>query len=806
MDHHSFARLASKIYEDVAWPAWLANPASWQEVVKAACKGDPKLFEKVERMTQQAIVAFNEKSFMQTGDVTLGREAMSLAISSETRLREIPSQIGDYSIIERLGAGGMGVVYLGKDVTANREVAIKVINPAALSERGKLLFIDECRAVAQVEHPGIARLFHVGETTEGQPYLVMEYVSRQNVLEYCDQNRLDIRRRLELFLQVCNAIQHVHRKPLVHRDIKPSNVLVRVIDDVPVTKVIDFGVAKSFQSSGSDTNSRFITPQAFQDHQESSSVRKIIGTPVYMSPEQAAGIDEDIDTLSDVYALGVLLCELLTGLRPNPVLAPFRQDGTSSSPSHPPRELPSTLLMDSRDALDLASLRATTPEKLASTLRSQLLDDIILKATHPAKSGRYTSPEALATDIRGYLTGNGVQGVDLTPGWYRTRKWCYRNRRIVMAAATIGVVIMVALIISLSALSRETDALKRETAARQKADASFDVALRMLEEFDPSNGIVIKTSTKIDSVATQVQQLAELDPLRAAPLLLQIASGYRIANSVDRAIATARLAVDCYRRVLPESDRKVLQARQSLLAYKSLGSMKLQELLPEYVEFLDECKRALSADDEIISNHAVVLSVAQMQAGQMDQARASLKSLIEQDLASPTLSIESRLMAYLWYGTSLMQLQEYDQAIELFSRVSPQARAAGLKLIRYYIEIENNIALAHRDAGRITQARAMYQEILPQAISDLGLPDSTTRSIAENLLATSIGTEINSKSFQTIVAVLQAWHDVHGPSVEGTKELAQALREWINQRPIDNKQVDQLLANIPQPDQGPEKE
>src|ERR1035438_2385133 len=284
------------------------RPADRAAFLDAACGGDPALRQRVENLLRaQHAVSDSAQTATVRGaksapaGPTLGPGGTSV----EANVTEKPGDcIGRYKLLQQIGEGGCGVVYMAEqEEHLRRRVALKVIKLGMDTKQVIARFESERQALALMDHPNIAKVLDAGATETGRPYFVMELVRGVRITEYCDRNNLDTRKRLDLFIQICQAIQHAHQKGIIHRDIKPSNVLVTVNDGVPVPKVIDFGIAKATQGR-------------LTDHTLFTAFEQFIGTPAYMSPEQAMMTSLDIDTRSDIYSLGVLLYELLTGQTP----------------------------------------------------------------------------------------------------------------------------------------------------------------------------------------------------------------------------------------------------------------------------------------------------------------------------------------------------------------------------------------------------------------------------------------------------------------------------------------------------------
>ena len=339
--------------------------------------------------------------------------------------------------MEQIGEGGMGIVYVAEqEKPLRRKVALKVIKPGMDSKAVTARFEAERQALAMMDHANIAKVFDAGTTDAGHPYFVMELVRGVPITEYCDQNKLTIRERLELFSQVCQAIQHAHQKGIIHRDIKPSNVLVTLHDDTPVPKVIDFGVAKAL-------NARLTDRTIYTEHLQ------VIGTLLYMSPEQAQLSGLDIDTRSDIYSLGVLLYELLTGTTPfqkqDLDQAGFDEQRRIIREQEPPR---ASIRISSlgETATSIAQHRRTDANKLHQQIRGDL-DWIVLKALEKDRTRRYESAASFSADIGRYLRDEAV--VACPPSaTYRFTKFVRRNKGEMIAAALIALSLLAGTVVS----------------------------------------------------------------------------------------------------------------------------------------------------------------------------------------------------------------------------------------------------------------------------------------------------------------------------------------------------------------------
>lgn len=385
-------------------------------------------------------------------------------------------RVGRYRILEKIGEGGMGVVYLAEqERPIRRRVALKIIKLGMDTREVVARFEAERQALAMMDHPNIARVLDAGATERGRPYFVMEHVPGVPITAYCDTQRLNTRERLELFMPVCRAIQHAHQKAIIHRDIKPSNVLVMVQDGKPVPKVIDFGVAKAI-------NQRLTEKTLF------TAQGRLIGTPVYMSPEQAEMTGLQVDTTTDVYSLGVMLYELLVGVPPFDPQALLKAGLEAVyriiREEEPPR--PSTRISTLGDgAATVALSRRTEPARLERQIRGEL-DWIIMRAMEKDRTRRYASVSELAADVERHLFGEPVAAGPPTAG-YRLRKFVRRNRTWVGIAAA-GILVLIAFAASMTVeanrIARERDRARLQAErARLESEALQSV---LLEKPDPA--------------------------------------------------------------------------------------------------------------------------------------------------------------------------------------------------------------------------------------------------------------------------------------------------------------------------------
>jgi eukaryotic-like serine/threonine-protein kinase len=436
--------------------------------LEEACGGDTALRRRVESLLQ---ACDSQCLFLDSParDVAAGQ---TVAFSVSEKPGDI---IGRYKLLEQIGEGGCGVVYVAEQTQpVRRRVALKIIKLGMDTRSVIARFEAERQALAMMDHPNIAKVLDAGATEAGRPYFVMELVRGLKITEFCDEKKLSPPARLDLFIKVCQAIQHAHQKGIIHRDIKPSNILVTVNDGVPVPKVIDFGIAKA--TAG----------QQLTDKTIYTAFEQFIGTPAYMSPEQAVLTSLDIDTRSDIYALGVLLYELLTGKTPfdgKELLAiGLDEMRRTIREQEPPR--PSTRLstLPGRELSTTAQRRSLDAPKLVSELRGDL-DWIVMKALEKDRARRYETANGLAMDIQRHLNHEPV--VACPPSkLYLLQKAVRRNKLAVTVVAGIVVVLTIATAISTWQAACASRAEKAAEAEKDSAEAVLKFLRSWRERLD----------------------------------------------------------------------------------------------------------------------------------------------------------------------------------------------------------------------------------------------------------------------------------------------------------------------------------
>jgi serine/threonine protein kinase len=671
----------------------MTDPEQRRVFLDQACLGNPALRSVVEEMisTQTDAEDLLER----------GRSAFSL-LSDELPLpalendaaedgsgavdERIGTKVGPYKLLQKLGEGGCGVVYMAEqEKPVRRRVALKVIKLGMDTKNVIARFEAERQALALMDHPNIARVLDAGATETGRPFFVMELVRGVRITEYCDENNFDTRQRLGLFIQVCHALQHAHQKGVIHRDIKPSNILVTHHDGVPVPKVIDFGIAKAIE--GKLTEQTLFT-----------AYEQLIGTPAYMSPEQAEYSGLDVDTRSDIYSLGVLLYELLTGKTPfdHKEMMQSGVEGMRRTLREREPQRPSGILttLHGTELSATAAHRHSDPPKLISLLKGDL-DWIVMKSLEKDRTRRYETANGLAMDVQRYLNNEPV--VARPPSrLYRFQKLVRRNKIIFISGGLVFLSLLVGLGLSTWLFFREREARHEQMMMREKAERAeqraearekinqaaiyvhqgkFDDASTLLGEVKsplpkPSFDGVLAYRTVGEWLALQgrwdesaqrylgLMEIDKLDPWGAVTLDYQ-ACGVVLLESgqLRKYDAFCRATVDSFAtttngdaagRVLKTClllppDANLLRRMQALgdaaeKFFRSLGPQSLwtwsavpvglwQYRVGNYDQAIESCRRCLSENDKTSAQNAtlrIILAMSIYKNGAASPAHAQL--------------------------------------------------------------------------------------------------------------------------------------------------------------------------------------
>jgi non-specific serine/threonine protein kinase/serine/threonine-protein kinase len=605
----------------------------------------------------------------------------------------VPLAIGPYQLVRKLGAGGMGEVWLAQQTTpVKRQVALKLIRS---SEHGGTVlqrFKWERQSLALMDHPAIAKVLEAGSTPTGQPYLVMEYVPGLPITEYCDQKKLTVRERLELFIRTCEGVQHAHQKAILHRDLKPANILVVEVDGRPMPRIIDFGLAK-------------MTAPLLDEHTIlQTQAGTFLGTPGYMSPEQADGGTEDVDTRTDVYSLGVVLYVLLTGCLPfEAKKTPVHEFLRRLREQDPPK--PSTRIeTEKATTTSTASARGTDPGQLRTLLTGDL-DWIAMKALEKDRNRRYGTPSELAADIRRYLNNEPIAARPASVV-YQLRKYV-RRHRIGVAFATVTLLLLIGF-----GIVQERQ-IQRITRERDRADRVSNFMTQMFKVSDPSEarGNSITAREILDRASVEIDSGLKADPEIQAEMMDVMGTVYSNLGLYPRAESLVKGAVEIHSRLQGREDRSTLQSLTQLgQILGDEGHYDEAEKLQR--EVLEKQLHLLGQDDKASLRTMNTLAWSLVRQSRYDEAEQVQRRALE--IARRVLGAEHPLTLQALRQLAAVRTQQghYVEAeqmerelLEMRSRVLGPEHPETLIMM-------NNIGCTLQREGRFEEAEKMHRATL----------------------------------------------------------------------------------------------
>jgi serine/threonine protein kinase/tetratricopeptide (TPR) repeat protein len=686
-------------------------PEQWEAYLAEACGSDDELRQQAAHLLQ---VHREAGSF-------LAAPAPAFAGTTEDLRREQPgTAIGPYKLIEQIGEGGMGTVWMAQQTEpVKRLVAVKVIKPGMDSRQVIARFEAERQALALMDHPNIAKVLDGGTTDVGRPYFVMDLVKGVPITRYCDEHRLTPRQRLELFLPVCQAIQHAHQKGIIHRDLKPSNVLVALYDGKPVPKVIDFGVAKA--AGQQLTEKTLIT-----------GFGSIVGTLEYMSPEQAEINQLDIDTRSDIYSLGVLLYELLTGSPPFTkkdlekagmleMLRVIREQEPSK---------PSTKLSSSDALRTLSANRGTEPAKLTRLVRGEL-DWIVMKALEKDRNRRYETANSFALDVQRYLADEPVLACPPSTS-YRLKKLVRRNKGPVLAAGLVFLALVIGMIGTTWGLFRAKRAEAAETERAEEVQKRLGQVVRgaeilasVFQDVDPKTeakeGVTLRVllGRRLADAAQQLEGEGVGDPLIVARLQHRLGTSLRELGQSGPAEAVLVKARDTREQFLGANHLDTADTKHILASVcQDLAKYDLAEQL--FKEVIEVRSAQLGPDRTETLSSKNNLALVYMHKRRLDLAEPLLRDIlsIRTDKLGPddpkTLQSKNNLA-----GLYLEQ-KKWDQAEPLLEEVAEKRMAKPGPKHPDTIMSRFNLAYVYFRLGKYAECEALTKQVLEVSFAEPG--------------------------------------------------------------------------------------
>jgi len=708
---------------------------------------DPELRNEVE-----ILLAYHEDPSRLERDPS---RAENLSLEKSTRLRpssertETPSRIGAYRILQKIGEGGMGIVYEAEqEKPVRRKVALKLIKWGMDTKAVIGRFESERQALALMNHPNIASVYDAGATEEGRPYFAMELVHGEPITTYCDKQRLTVKERLALFIQVCEGVQHAHQKSIIHRDIKPSNILVSILDDRAVPKIIDFGVAKA-------------TSQKLTERTVYTELGQWVGTPEYMSPEQAEMTGLDIDTRTDVYSLGVVLYELLSGAQPFDATELRRAgfDGIRRilREEEPPK--PSTKVHSlGRTSTDSAKNRRVELPALERELCGDL-DWITMKALEKDRTRRYGSPAELATDISRHLKHEPVLASPPST-LYRAGKFVRRHRTGVATAA-----VLLALLVSFAAtmtvqsvrIARERNRAEHEAA---KSRAINEFLLNVLGTANPRTGRGTSATIveALDSASGEIDRFFPNDPEIRAAVQNSIGLTYMEIGRYDDAESLLQAALRLRREVLGDKHPGVVESLNSLaeLALSRGDRVGAETLLREAVLI----GRSLPPREQLhLANSLDSLGFLVMRNGGYDDAR----SLHEEALSifRKLQGEESREVHMVLHNLGVLAEYrgDFETAESLYKSSLRYDKHEGLTNLDTAVNVSNLGWLCY-EQGRFSTAEQHFRRALAIVDKIIDTPNPGSAGVLSDLAMTLVSLEEYEEATRLFEAALEIHPDL----------------------------------------------
>src|SRR5579883_620457 len=728
--------------------AEIKTPAERAAFLERECGDDAELRRKLEALLH----AHDDSGSFLASSPTSDHLSDEDVITQEKGSEMVGDAIGPYKLLQKLGEGGMGAVWVAEQhQPVKRRVALKLIKPGMDSAQVLRRFEAERQALALMDHTSIAKVFDAGTTTQGRPYFVMELVKGVPITKYCDELNLPIRERLALFVPVCQAIQHAHQKGIIHRDIKPSNVLVCMQDGKPVPKIIDFGIAKA-------------TSQQLTDASLYTEVGQVIGTLEYMSPEQAELSALDIDTRADVYALGAMLYELLTGTTPldrrRLKQAALMEVLRLIKEQEPPR--PSTRLTESKETLpSIAAQRHTEPARLTREVRGEL-DWIVMKCLEKDRTRRYETANALARDVERYLADEPVEACPPSRS-YRLGKFARKYRAALSAAAAFVLLLAIAAAVSawLAVRARQAEGLaetRLEEVSTEKARADEEARVaaavndflqrQLLGQADIGNQPLsaggaaernpnVTVRELLDRAARDIEGQFGDQPLTEASIRLTIGDAYRALGRHTQAQPHLERAVQLRTANLGADHPNTLTSKNNLAQlYQFQGQYAKAE--PLFKEALEGRTAKLGADHpDTLTTKNNLASLYRLQ-GQYAKAEPLYKDALQGRTAKLGADHPDTLLGKNNLATLYQDQGQYAKAEPLFKEVLESCTAKLGADHPYTLTSKNNLATLYYDQGQYAKAEPLFKQVLESSKHKAGVDSlpyaGQLAALASNLL------------------------------------------------------------------------
>ena len=728
-----------------------------------ACSGDVELKAEVLRLLESADQAdeFLEKPLVsQAGPLLreavedIGADATAATLTTPPPAGAPAERIGPYRLMQKIGEGGMGEVWLAEQTEpVRRRVALKLIKAGMDTRQVIARFEAERQALALMDHPAIAKVYEAGATPRGLPYFAMEHVAGEPITAYCDRHRLGVPERLELFERVCDGVQHAHQKGVIHRDLKPSNVLVAIQDGKPVPKIIDFGVAKA-------------TAQRLTEKTMFTELGMIIGTPEYMSPEQAELTGLDVDTRTDIYSLGVMLYELLTGALPFESKelrkAGYDEIRRRIREVDPPR--PSTRISTLGDkATHAAQNRRTEPRQLAGRLRGDL-DWIVMKALEKDRTRRYGSPSELAADLQRHLGHQPVLAGPPSAG-YRAKKFVRRHRAGV-AVATLAALSLFGFGVAMALQARR---IEREYTRAERV-SQFLVDLFKVSDPGQARGNSITAREVLDRGATRISQDLANEPLVQAQMSVTLGNVYINLGLYKEAEKLLSSAMAVREKLLGPRNPETLKAHRLVLrCWDHLGRWK--EARESLTALLDTERQVLGPDDPETITAVADLGTIYERLLKWDEAGKLYRESLERRRRVLGERHPDTIWALNNLASNLEDTNHLEESTRLFHEVT-QARREILGVDHPdTLRAMTNEARLLGKTGHLPDAEKLVREALEGQTRVLGPEHPATLSTMGELIMVLASEKKNDESIAQYKKTIEIRRRVSGPESPGALSL-----------------------------------
>ena len=690
-------------------------------------------------------------------------------------------RIGPFVLIRKLGEGGMGQVWLAMQTApVERQVALKLIRGGVYDSTVVQRFQSERQAIAIMNHPAIAKVYDAGTTPDGQPYFAMEYVCGMPITQYCDENKLKVKERLELLVRVCAGVQHAHQKAIIHRDLKPSNILVAEVDGKPQPRIIDFGIAKAVSGVASADQTIFTQAGA------------LIGTPGYMSPEQANADVEDVDTRTDVYSLGVVLYVLLTGMLPfesggrervavHEVLRRVREDDPPSPSTRVEKAEPLT-------STETAQKRSTEPRQLARLLKGDL-DWIALKALEKDRTRRYGTPTELATDLERYLHNLPVVARPASAG-YRLRKYVQRHRVGVLAAMVVaGVLVAFAV--------TEAVQLKRTIRERDRADRIAEFMTGIFKVADPgeSKGNSVTAREILDNASKDVETGLKKDPELQSRMMTTMSHAYINLGLLAPSEKLLERSLETRKRLFGARSKETVLP-MSQLGFVLLKQGKFADAEKLLREAVATGKESGDMNDVTTISAKRYLAAALEFQGKYAEAEAVQRQSLNDAIRLLGPEHWETLLSMNVMANILDDEGKLKEAEQLYRETAEvQTRTLGAEHPDT-LTSKSNLAAVIEEQGRFPEAENMQRETLEARQRVLGKEHQDTLAVMHNLANTLHAAGRMSESEDMFRETLEIQRRVDGPEHPDTLQTMANLANTLHDQKKDGEAESLYVATI----------